>query len=229
MKKIVALLLALTVVFALASCSGAKDPCEKHVDDDNDKICDVCQEKIEETPAAQGLKVADFAQAMKGTNASRVEISIIETSELGSLAAKYIVTFGSGDSASIYYEREAWDVSDNVFDGENSGKIKKSGTVQYANGAYSGDMSGAADSVAKLALDLDESKLASVTIIGSAASGSTMSAAVPRAHSAEILGVQLAGDTTLSVTMRAGAKSISAFTLSYVANGQTVAFSALYE
>lgn len=231
MKKIVALLLAVSVVFALTACFGAKDPCEQHVDDNNDQICDVCEEKIEGIgPGALSLTVADFASAMKDMNSGRVEISIVETSDKGSLSASYTVTFGSGDVADIAYVRELWDVDESVFDAETPAKAIVSGACHYENGQYSGaEMNGAAESVAKLALNLTKDKLASIVINGSAKDGAILTAAVPRAYSAEVLGVSLPADAALSVTMVPGAKSISVFTLSYAANGNSIAFSVLYQ
>lgn len=228
MKKIVALLLSVSVILALTACG--EDPCEKHVDENNDKICDVCEQKIEDDASGTaGLTVADFAAAMKDMNSGRVEISILETSEKGSLSASYKVSFGNGDSADIAYVRELWDVSEDVFETETNGKITERGELHYENGQYSGTMNGAAESVAKLALNLVKEKLASVVINGSAANGANLTAAIPRAYSADVLGVALPADAALSVTMNPGAKSISVFTLSYVADGNSIAFSVLYQ
>lgn len=48
MKKIIALLLALTLAFALFACSeDQKDPCTTCVDADGDSICDVCGGAVE--------------------------------------------------------------------------------------------------------------------------------------------------------------------------------------
>ena len=47
MKKLIALLLAMILVFAFASC---KKKCDTHVDDNNDGICDVCEKDVPKTP-----------------------------------------------------------------------------------------------------------------------------------------------------------------------------------
>ena len=48
LKRILMLLLALSLVFALFSCNDTGDePCDEHTDDDEDGICDVCEECIE--------------------------------------------------------------------------------------------------------------------------------------------------------------------------------------
>ena len=231
MKKLIAFLLACVMVFALVSCGGdKKDPCQTCVDNDGNKICDVCGNEVQPkdpnpvTPPAQTLTVADFAAAMKDMNTSRVEIKITETSALGSLSATYKVVFGNGDRATISYTREVWDVSEDVFSTDTPAKTTLSGTIEYANGAYSGAMNGAADAVAKISLNIASDKLANVRI-----NGTQMIASVARANSAAVLGVALPADATLSVTMNAGGKGISAFTLSYADGANQVAFSALYQ
>lgn len=219
------------MVFALVSCGG-KDPCDVCVDADGDKICDVCENEIKDNggPApSQSLTVADFAAAMKDMNSSRVEIAITEISAHGSLSASYKVTFGNGDLATIAYTREVWNDSADIFDADTPAKRTETGTVQYANGAYSGDISGTAEAVAKLVLNLSADKLASVQINGTAAKGAQLIAAVPCINSAAVLGVALPADAALSVTMTAGGRSISAFTLSYADGANQISFSALYQ
>ncbi len=231
MKKTIALLLALVMVFALVSCGGGKDPCDTCVDADGDKICDVCENEIKSDPVVppKTLTVADFAAAMKDMNSSRVEITITESSVLGTLNASYTVTFGNGDLATIAYTREVWDVSEDVFSDDAPAKRTEEGEIEYKNGSYSGDMSGAAENVAKLVLNLSADKLASVQINGTAAQGAQLIAAVPRINSAAVLGVELPADAALSVTMNAGGKSISAFTLSYADGANEISFAALYQ
>ncbi len=230
MKKIVALLLAVSAMLAFTAC--AKTPCTEHKDADNDNICDVCDEKIEteQPPESDELSVADFAAAMKDMNSNRVVIEIKEASDFGELSSTYTVVFGSGDSAVISYRSEAWDESADIFETETPAKIVKSGEITYSNGQYSGgELNGAAQSVAKLALNLSKDKMASPVIVGSAAEGATLTAVVPAAYSADVLGAAFAADVALSVTMNKGAQSISAFTLSYTLGANAITFSASYE
>ena len=68
MKKILVMLLALTIVFALASCGG-KDPCESCVDEDKNGVCDVCGEKVETPdPAPEAMTHAEYVAAEDGAN-----------------------------------------------------------------------------------------------------------------------------------------------------------------
>ena len=223
------------MAFAFVSCStgGGSTPCDTCVDKNGDGKCDVCENKIDDTKkpdATKALEVADFAKAMKDMNSSRVVISVMELSDLGSLSATYTITFGNGDLATIAYVRETWNTSADIFDPNGpSEKITERGEIQYANGSYSGSISGAAENVARIALNLSADKLASVQINGSAAKGAQLIAAVPQTSSADVLGVALPSDAALSVTMVAGAQSISAFTLSYVDGANQVTFAAQYQ
>lgn len=235
MKKIVAFLLACIMVFALVSCNGSKDPCETCVDADGNKICDVCGKEIKDTETPDpgvtttALTVADFAAAMKDMNSSRVELTLTETSALGTLTSSYKVVFGNGDLATISYTREVWDVSEDIFSNDLPAKRTEVGTVEYANGSYSGNISGAAEAVAKLSLNLTADKLAGVQINGSANKGAQLIASVSATNSASVFGVSFPSTATLSVTMKAGGQSISAFTLSYADGANQIAFSALYQ
>lgn len=234
MKKLLAFLLVCVMAFALVSCgggSGDKATCTTCVDNNGDKICDVCKNAIKDegkkpedtTPAAKDLTVADFANAVKAMNATRVDIKIVTSSDFGSLTDVYKVAFGNGDRATISYTREIYDLDD-PFTGDKPATKLITGTVEYANGSYTGDMSGAADAVAKVALNLSADKLASVQI-----NGSQLIASVPRANASAVLGVALPADAILSVTMNAGGQSISAFTLSYADGANKITFSALYQ
>lgn len=234
MKRIIALLLALVTVLAFVSCDVQK-PCDNCVDADGDLVCDVCGEKIEDekqpSEEVAKLTVADFAKAMKDMGATRVEIAVTETSVLGTLASTYKVTFGSSETATIAYTRELWNVSEDIFSSTAPAKTVVNDTIYYSNGTYTSEkgMDGTAGVVAKLALNLAADQLASVQINGTAATGAQLIAAVPRANSASVLGVKLPADAAISVTMNAGAKSISAFTLSYADGENQIAFSALYQ
>ena len=233
MKRIIALLLALVTVLAFVSC-GVQQPCDKCVDADGDLVCDVCGKKLEEEqkPAEEvKLTVADFAKAMKDMGSTRVEIAVTESSVLGTLASTYKITFGSGETATIAYTRELWDVSADIFETTAPAKTVEQDTIYYSNGTYTSEkgIDGTAGVVAKLALNLAADQLASVQINGDVATGAQLIAAVPRANSASVLGVALPADAAISVTMNAGAKSISAFTLSYADGENQIAFSALYQ
>ncbi len=232
MKKTVALLLALVMVFALVSCGGKKTPCETCVDDDADLICDVCGGKVEPAadPGEKKLTVADFATVMESMAVSRVEMNVKEEwADVGELKSTYTIAFGQGDKADINYKREYFDVSDDVFETDTPAIKEISGNVQYANGAYTGSMEGTADAVAKIALKLAEDKLANVTITGSAKDGAILTAMVLKTDAMAVFGVELPSNATLSVTLAKGAKSVSAFTLSYWDGDIAVLFDAQYQ
>jgi hypothetical protein len=47
MKKLLVLILALALCFALASCGGGNDPCTEHIDADANGKCVVCDATVE--------------------------------------------------------------------------------------------------------------------------------------------------------------------------------------
>lgn len=233
MKRIVALLLALVMVFAFVSCGG-KTPCETCVDEDGDLVCDVCGEEIkpdpEQTPGKNTLTVADFAKILEATPVSRIEMSVKEDwKNVGSLKSTYTIAFGQGDTADISYKRQTFDVSEDVFETDTPAIKEISGTVKYKNGAYTGSMEGTADAVAKLALKLSADKLANVTVSGTAKDGAILTAMVLKTDAKAVFGVELPSNATLSVTLAKGAKSVSAFTLSYSDGDIDVEFAAQYK
>ena len=233
MKRTVALLLALVMVFALVSCGAKKKPCETCVDDNADKICDVCGGEIKDdaqTPGAETLSVADFAKVMESMAVSRVEMKVKEDwAGVGDLTSTYTIAFGQGDSADINYKRQYFDVSEDIFETDTNAKKEVSGNVKYAGGVYTGSMEGTADAVAKIALHLSAHELANATITGSAKDGAILTAMVLKTDAMAVFGVELPSNATLSVTLAKGAKSVSAFTLSYWDGDIAVLFDAQYQ
>ena len=234
MKRIVALLLALVMVFAFVSCGG-KTPCETCVDADNNLVCDVCGEKIDsadegKTPAKDALTVADFAKVVDSMAVSRMEMNVKEEwAGVGALKSTYTIAFGQGETADITYKRQMFDVSEDVFEADTPAIKEVTGNVQYANGAYTGSMEGTADAVAKLALKLSADKLANATISGTAKDGAILTAMVLKTDAKAVFGVDLPSNATISVTLAKGAKSVSAFTLSYWDGDIAVLFDAQYK
>ena len=233
MKRIVALLLALVMMFALVSCGGQKTPCDACVDADGDLVCDVCGGEVKaptEDGGATALTVADFAKVMESIAASRIEMNVKEEWEgFGTLKSTYTIAFGQGETADITYKRQTWDVSDDVFETDTPAIVEIQGNVKYANGVYTGSMEGTADAVAKIALKLSADKLANVTINGTAKDGAILTAMVLKTDAKAVFGVELPANATLSVTLAKGAKSVSAFTLSYKDGDIDVLFDAQYK
>ena len=234
MKRIIALLLALVTVFAFVSCGGKKT-CDTCVDADNDLVCDVCGEKVDpksddDTPAKDALTVADFAKVLNSMAVSRMEMNVKEEwAGVGALKSTYTIAFGQGETADITYKRQTFDVSEDVFETDTPAIKEVTGTVKYANGAYTGSMEGTADAVAKLALKLSADKLANATVSGTAMDGAILTAMVLKTDAKAVFGVELPSNATISVTLAKGAKSVSAFTLSYWDGDIAVLFDAQYK
>ena len=89
MKKFLMLLLVLTLAFCLFSCgsqTGDNTPCDEHVDENEDNICDVCEEKIEDTQGngprevklfEDGLPVFQFVLDTELPTTIRLELNSI--------------------------------------------------------------------------------------------------------------------------------------------------------
>jgi len=58
LQKILLLMLALTLAFSLFACGGG-DVCTKHVDEDEDGICDVCESEIKGPQSKESLTLVD--------------------------------------------------------------------------------------------------------------------------------------------------------------------------
>ena len=233
MKRIVALLLALVMTLALVSCGAQKNPCDVCVDADGDLICDVCGGEVSASDGGSvsaKMTVADFAKIVNSMAVSRIEMNVKEINGVNELKSTYTIAFGQGETADITYKRQMWDLSESIFETDTPAIKEVAGSVKYANGTYTGSMEGTADAVAKLALNLSADKLANVTISGTAKDGAILTAMVLKTDAKAVFGVDLPSNATLSVTLAKGAKSVSAFTLSYKdANGFDILFDAQYK
>ena len=78
-------------------------------------------------------------------------------------------------------------------------------------------------------LKLSADKLANVTVSGTAKDGAILTAMVLKTDAKAVFGVELPSNATLSVTLAKGAKSVSAFTLSYSDGDIDVEFAAQYK
>ena len=93
MKKLLMLLFSLTMVFATAAVVTACEeettqPCTVHIDNDNNDICDVCQESL--VPVVKEVNVSftvkDYFEAPRGR--SRMYLENAVAAEAATLAAQ---------------------------------------------------------------------------------------------------------------------------------------------
>ncbi len=115
MKKLLVLLLALTLCFTLAACGGGDDPCTEHVDANSDGKCDNCDAAVEPDESNGGTTPTGTIELVKGGAAT---FQIVSTEETATLVGKNLTNFvktlnqciEDGNVASVYENAEAKDV-----------------------------------------------------------------------------------------------------------------------
>lgn len=202
MKKILAILLALTCfvgcAFALTSCGK----CEEHIDANGDNACDNCGADTTPAPAPQEDECKAFADAIAATKPASLEVTVKTTSELGALQSTYKTVYSTTDSSfTITYRTESFNVTfeseDNVL--VNEGTITCDAAGNYSDGgAFVGGNPASTGVVASL------DKLTNYTV-----EGDILVATVAADETLAVFGVQYDATVTLVLTKSEG-KIISA-------------------
>ena len=123
MKKIICLLLAIVTVFAFVSCG---EPCAVCVDDNNDNICDVC-ENVYVSPANV---IFNMVAESKPTTVK----TVTEASKEGvSYIGVYNTTiYEDGSFVYEYSQQRPVHINEDI----EEPYVTEEGTVEYANGVY---------------------------------------------------------------------------------------------
>ena len=176
----------------------------KHVDENNDGLCDMCAKvpnapeqapEQEVTGSVTSEQIKEFTAAINKKN-DPVAIAGTINMNNGFLTGEYAVIKGEDDTFMVGYEYKML----NGIDEGTAEEVYKtvSGIVTYANGEYSsGD--GVINNIAKLqaaSINLDPSKLQNLKI-GDGSLGATVKAANTKA----VLGVEYDTDVTISITI----------------------------
>ena len=177
MKKLLIILLALTCAFALFSCGD------------------------------DGVSVEEFKKAINATNPTEIEVTIVQETANGNLAAEMTTTFAEDGSFVIvgFYER---------FTGASSLEDKESIPINVscnASGSYSdgGDFAGSNPASTGAKLNLGAKKL-QPTI---SEDGKVLTVTVGAANTKAVLGVEYAQDVVLVITINDG--KVISYTMSY--------------
>ena len=178
MKKLLALILVMCLAMAFVSC-GDDEGEDNNVTD-----------------------VSSFSEAVANTNPGGAVINVTTETPLGTLTAKYTVAYNADGSASVNYEVEKF----NEFDPANPDAPTKStvpGTATLnADGTCTGDIDANVASIAAgTAIDL-------TAVAGSATineNGDVLTVVVPAASTSSVLGISVASDVTLVISI-SGAK-----------------------
>lgn len=187
MKKIIALILAISCLLCLASCQfiGGEKPAE--IPDDSASIPDI-QAKVD-------------ASAPAGA-----EITVTYKTTLGDLNGSYDVLYNEDGTATVSYSYEKFNTL-----GEGSTELKSTttGTVTVAaDGSVSGDLGTEGLTAVSFELKLDADKLSSVVI-----NAGVLSATVKAENTAAVLGVALTYDVQLIVAT--GTNGVASMTVAY--------------
>ena len=187
MKKIIALMLVLSCVFALGSCK---------------------RKNKDEAPDIDAEAIATFQAKIDASMPETAIVTVTLKSALETLESEYNVTYNQDGTATVVYTYEKLnEISDNA-----SGDYKSvgEGTVTIAaDGKIVGSLEGAeALQALTFDLNLDPSKLASGTV-----SVNILSATVKAENTADVLGVNVGVDANVIVSV--GPLGVASVVVSY--------------
>ena len=200
MKRIVALLLALTLVFALASC------------------------KPDDTPDGPAkLDITPVKEAIAATALTSARVEVVASNDFlpeHPLTAKYDVVYNADGSASVVFTYDQY--NDITPEGGDIITTSRGSATVAADGTVTGDpVSGTVTGAASVSFNLDESKLASFDL-----SMGILSANVAKDNTAAVLGSAINADVVLTVATANGV--VTGATISYDLDGVHYEISCTY-
>jgi len=188
MKRIFALILALTLVFALVSCKG-------------DEV-------------QQGVKVDvdSYKNAIAATKLNTAKVEVTQANDFipeHPLTAEYNITYAEDGSATVEYTYSEY--NEIAEDGaEDFITVHKGSAEIAADGTVTGDPVGTAiTSAASIGFNLDPSKMISCT-----ESMGILTAKIAAANTAAVIGVAVDAEVTLTISVANGV--VVGATVSYV-------------
>lgn len=185
MKKIVALVLALALCFALASCKNGK---------------------------GGSVNIDEFKNAIAATVLDSAKIEVTQVNDLlpeTPLTAVYDIDYEDDGSATVDFTYTLY----NELGAENITSTHTGSARIAPDGTVTGDSVGAnVTSVASVSFNLDQKKMSSCT-----ASMGILTAKIPAANTASVLGVEIGADVVLTISISGGV--VAASTVSYTVNG----------
>ena len=202
MKKIIALILALSCIFALASC-------EKEVEENN--------EKTDYT-----AEIAAVQSAIDASAPGIAEISVLHESDLGELNGKYDVVYNKDGSATVTYMYQTF----NEFDPKNPAEDIIETHTGVANVDMDGtvyDEQGNSEAIEGVFFEikLDASKLEDVTVVAG-----VLRAKIKAANTAAVLGTAVGHDVEIAVAT--GANRVTSISIAYDTKDGHVKISTIY-
>ncbi len=197
MKRIIAIILAFAMLFALASC-GQKGDGTKTVD------------------------LTEFKNAVSATAPTAVKVEVTQKNDFlpdVPLTATYNIEYASDGSATVNFEYTLYNEIDEE---ETDLTTTYTGAASIApDGTVTGDkVGGTVTSVASVNFNLDESKMTSTASLG------ILTARIPAANTAAILGTAIDADVTLTLSTANGV--VVGATLSYTLGGSEYEIACTY-
>ena len=193
MKKILIILLALTLVFSLASC--------KKDDSGN-------------TPAAPTVDVAAYKTAIANTSLVGASIKVTASNDIfpnDPLVAEYDVDFNDDGSATVSFTYMQYNTITPGTEQGITSTYKGSATISPDGTVTGSDINASVTAAASVNFNLDESKMTVSEDHG------ILRASIPAANTASVLGGAIGADVVLTLTVANGV--VTGATINYVENG----------
>lgn len=200
MKKILVLMLALVMVFAIVSCGD-----DTTVPGGDNGGAD---EVVDFTP---------FKDAVNASVPATATVKVSMENDLGTLNAQYDVVYASDRSAAINYSRE-------VFNEVGADEIKSTitGTVAMSKDGNLSDTEalGGTGALVAAKITVDESKMTATV------NGNILTATISASNTASVLGTAIDADVTLILYIADG--TVSSFSLNYTIGANAYSVSCDY-
>ena len=210
MKKIIAMLLALTCVFAMFACNDEEVPCTVHIDEDKNNACDVCGADVtpEEEPEvnAYPTDAAAFISALDTTVVNNLRAEVTVTIEGEPITSTYTTVYYDDYSEMTYKIASipGVDTADDVVYEEGTVRCDENGNYVGINGTNVSGMLGATG----VKLNLKSDKITNYTV-----NGNVLTIKLDATSASAVVGYAIGIDATLVVTR--AADQIVSITLSY--------------
>ena len=193
MKKILAIFLALTLVFSLASCK---------------------EDNSDGTPAAPAVDVAAYKTAIANTSLVSANVKVTASNDIfpnDPLVAEYNVEFKDDGSATVSFTYMQYNT---ITPGESqdiTSTYNGVATVSPDGTVTGSQVSANVTAAASVNFNLDESKMTVSEDHG------ILRATIPAANTAPVLGGAIGADVVLTLTVANGV--VTGATINYVENG----------
>lgn len=208
MKKILALILVISCVFALGSCKLVKKITGK-------------DENKDQTPSIDTNALAGIQAKIDASVPETAHVTVAFTSSLGKLNSEYNVTYLTDGTATVTYSYEKFNTA-TAGSPDNFKEVLTGETAVLADGTLTSAPEGIA-SVEALTFDinLDSSKLYSATV-----TSGMLTATVKAENTAAVLGVDLGVDADIIITT--GSLGVTSVAIHYVSASGPIEIVATY-